>query len=469
MKHKKPPIILIVIIVIGGIIGALYFSGALAGQQELLSRFNIPTSLNAETAFTASGFIEANEVKVSPEVGGRIITLEPREGEAVAAGQIVARLDPALLEAQIEQVEAQIALAEAQLAQLEAGAPQEQVAVVDAQVTLARAGWAGAHDAWQDAILIRDTPQQLNAQIDAARSQLDLGDMQIEQATLMVDAVELRESIAADLWELRQQGIDFSINIPGMGKISRHIDFKEGEKQQASVEWNLATMDVWEAWVNLEKARSNYDSTQEQLQTLLATRQNPLQADLQVSQAEANYNSRLADLRLAEANLAQIEARPSETRINILQANLEQARSQLDTLLAQREKFALHSPIDGTVVARSRHPGEVALPGNAILTVAGLSRLTLTVYVSAADYGRLREGQAVEVVVDSFPEQTFPGTIIRISDEAEFTPKNVQTREERVNLVYAIKIALPNESSQLKPGMPADVSFSSALAEGENE
>jgi multidrug resistance efflux pump len=120
-------------------------------------------------------------------------------------------------------------------------------------------------------------------------------------------------------------------------------------------------------------------------------------------------------------------------------------------------------------VARSRHPGEVALPGNAILTVAGLSRLTLTVYVSAADYGRLREGQAVEVVVDSFPEQTFPGTIIRISDEAEFTPKNVQTREERVNLVYAIKIALPNESSQLKPGMPADVSFSSALAEGENE
>ncbi len=79
--------------------------------------------------------------------------------------------------------------------------------------------------------------------------------------------------------------------------------------------------------------------------------------------------------------------------------------------------------------------------------------------MSGADYGRLQQGQTVNVQVDSFPGETFPGVITRISNEAEFTPKNVQTQEERVSLVYAIKITIPNESHQLKPGVPADVVF----------
>jgi len=83
--------------------------------------------------------------------------------------------------------------------------------------------------------------------------------------------------------------------------------------------------------------------------------------------------------------------------------------------------------------------------------------------VSEADYGRLRQGQRADVQVDSFPDETFVGVITRISDEAEFTPKNVQTQDERVSLVYAVKITIPNESHRLKPGVPADVVFVEAL------
>jgi len=103
--------------------------------------------------------------------------------------------------------------------------------------------------------------------------------------------------------------------------------------------------------------------------------------------------------------------------------------------------------------------GEVALPGVPLLTVADLSSVTLTVYVPESQYGTLSLGQSVSVSVDTFPDETFTGTVNFINDQAEFTPKNVQTQKERVNLVYAIKIALPNPDGKLKPGMPADVVF----------
>ncbi len=119
--------------------------------------------------------------------------------------------------------------------------------------------------------------------------------------------------------------------------------------------------------------------------------------------------------------------------------------------------------MDGVVVNKLAHQGEIIMPGIPLLTVADLDEVTLTVFVSGADYGRIQEGQAVEVRVDSFPRRSVPGVITRISDQAEFTPKNVQTQEERVSLVYAIKITIPNEDQRLKPGVPADVVFAEAI------
>jgi HlyD family secretion protein len=90
------------------------------------------------------------------------------------------------------------------------------------------------------------------------------------------------------------------------------------------------------------------------------------------------------------------------------------------------------------------------------MTLADLDRVTLTIYVPENQLGLVQLGQPVWVTVDAYPERRFEGTVSLIASEAEFTPKNVQTREERVNMVFAVEVKLPNGDHALKPGMPAD-------------
>ncbi|RME49026.1 MAG: HlyD family efflux transporter periplasmic adaptor subunit [Caldilineae bacterium] len=465
-KHrpKPPPILLflLLIAILGGA-GYWYFSNNPAAWQQTLLDFGLVTEADLDARLTASGFIELNQVDIAAEVNGRIQTITVEEGDPVTAGQVLVTLDDALIEAQLEQARAQIALAEARLAQLKAGVPPEQIAVAEAAVRMAEAQRDAAYQAWQDAILLRDNPQELDAQIDAAAKQLHILELQSQQATLLRQAVELKESLGKQFWEIAQQGQDFRVTIPGLGSKTFHVDFPEGEKQQASVEWNLATMELWQAWTNYNNIQAAYQSTLNTLNTLRQLRDNPLEAETRVIQAEADYRAKKAAVPVAQANVDLLRAGPKPEQIEALEAQVRQAQAQVESLNVQRQKLTLTAPMDGQVVERIAHPGEVAMPGAALLTVANPGKVTLTVFVPESDYGRLRENQAVEVTVDSFPGQVFRGTITHISDEAEFTPKNVQTREERVSTVYAIKITLPNPDGRLKPGMPADVVFVEAL------
>jgi HlyD family secretion protein len=119
----------------------------------------------------------------------------------------------------------------------------------------------------------------------------------------------------------------------------------------------------------------------------------------------------------------------------------------------------VHSPIAGIVLNRSIEPGEIVAAGTPLLTVIDPANLTLTVYVPEDRYGRIKLGQTYPVTVDSFPSETFTGTVTHIADQAEFTPRNVQTTDSRKNTVFAIKLDLPPADGKLKPGMPADVHF----------
>jgi HlyD family secretion protein len=117
------------------------------------------------------------------------------------------------------------------------------------------------------------------------------------------------------------------------------------------------------------------------------------------------------------------------------------------------------SPIDGVVLERVVEPGEVVTPGSVLLILGDLQNLTLTVYVPEDRYGQIKLGQTYPVTVDSFPGETFYGKVSHIADQAEFTPRNVQTIDNRKTTVYAIKLDLPPAGGKLKPGMPADVHF----------
>lgn len=119
----------------------------------------------------------------------------------------------------------------------------------------------------------------------------------------------------------------------------------------------------------------------------------------------------------------------------------------------------IHAPIDGVILDRVVEPGEVISAGATLLTMSDLEVLTLTVYVPEDRYGKIMLGQSCPVSVDSFPGETFIGTVSQIAQEAEFTPRNVQTTDSRKNTVFAIKLSLAPSGGRLKPGMPADVLF----------
>lgn len=132
------------------------------------------------------------------------------------------------------------------------------------------------------------------------------------------------------------------------------------------------------------------------------------------------------------------------------------AKSQYDYIVANINNARLSSPIDGVVLRKNAERGELAFPGTPVLVLADIKKPWIKLYVPETRIGRIRIGNRVELVTDSFPGRKFTGKVVTISNKAEFTPKTIQTKEERVKLVFAVKVALENEDEALKPGMPAD-------------
>jgi HlyD family secretion protein len=141
------------------------------------------------------------------------------------------------------------------------------------------------------------------------------------------------------------------------------------------------------------------------------------------------------------------------------QTAVTQAQANLDLLDKQIAKLDVFASIDGVVLTRNVEPGEFVQPGAIALTLADLTNLTITVYVPEDRYGKITLGQTAEVRVDSFPDLTFTAIVVHIADQAEFTPRNVQTVEGRSSTFYAIKLKIETSDGKLKIGMPADVVF----------
>ena len=137
-----------------------------------------------------------------------------------------------------------------------------------------------------------------------------------------------------------------------------------------------------------------------------------------------------------------------------------QAQANVDLIDAQLAKLTVVAPSEGVILTRSIEPGEFVQPGAAAITLGNLSQLTITVYVPEDRYGNIFLGQKATMSVDSFPGEQFQAQVSYISDQAEFTPRNVQTVEGRSSTVYAIKLKVADQQGKLKPGMPADVTFS---------
>jgi HlyD family secretion protein len=214
------------------------------------------------------------------------------------------------------------------------------------------------------------------------------------------------------------------------------------EIAQAEAVLERARADGQRAKLELERQKKLYD------REVISTREYDL--------AKTTYDGTEARIREAKEMLILVRKGPRQEKIDQARANLEQARQALALAETRMSYSILISPLNGMVLSENIEPGEFVSPGTPIITLGDLSRVYLRAYINETDLGRIKVGQKVRIISDTFPNKSYEGKITFIASQAEFTPKNVQTQKERVKLVYRIKVDVPNPQMELKPGMPAD-------------
>jgi multidrug resistance efflux pump len=371
---------------------------------------------------------------------------------------VLVELDDSLLLAQIEIAEAELAVAEATLAQVEAGVREETLDHARAMVTQAEVAREAARIAWEDAQAMLENPQELELAITAARAQLGVLAHQVDQAQAMANSAQVGRDLADEVVSILEDFEPIKIKIPvapGVN-IKKTINLPSDALPTARYEQAVATYQSWAAWAGADQAETAQQGAERYLAELTRQRANPLDLQAQANAAKAQYEVASAAVELAQAQVEGLQIGATPEQIAAVEAQVAIARSALDALEVQVDKLTLEAPISGLVLERPVHVGEVAVPGAPLMTLADLEEVTLTIYVPEDQFGKVQLGQPVSVTVDAYPERTFQGTVVFISSQAEFTPKNVQTKEERVNMVFAVKVKLPNPDHALKPGMPAD-------------
>jgi membrane fusion protein YbhG len=240
----------------------------------------------------------------------------------------------------------------------------------------------------------------------------------------------------------------------------------------------LATIDPTEWDFQRQQAEANFRAVDAQYKlTLEGARRED------VTQAEASYQSAKIDLRrmeelfktqsipqkqlddartrftLAQQTLGKMKRGSRQAEVELAKARRDQAEAQLGQLVKKAADCTITAPLAGTVINRFVEPGELVGPGSAVARIADLSKLEVNIYVAETVLPQLRLGQEAQVQVDAFDNRRFTGTVVFISPMAEFTPKNIQTKDERIKLVFAVKLNVPNPDGALKAGLPADVTL----------
>jgi HlyD family secretion protein len=201
--------------------------------------------------------------------------------------------------------------------------------------------------------------------------------------------------------------------------------------------------------VNLDQAETDRDRMKSLVETNTVTQK-------QYDDAQSRYELMLAQYNSAKENLAKTKklARPEE--IQQAKANLKRAIAAADQLRKNIEDCKVTAPVDGIISKKYVEAGENATVNTSLLKISNLQTVNLMIYVSETELGYVKPGQKADVTIDAYKGKIYKGEVIFISPEAEFTPKNIQTQDERTKLVFGVKLEIPNPQFELKPGMPAD-------------
>jgi HlyD family secretion protein len=359
-------------------------------------------------AMRFSGTIEATKVDVSFQISGRVSELLVREGQPVKQGDVLARMSADELNSRVQQIQASLDSTVSQAEQQQAALVLRQN-VVNNQIRQAQ----GQADA---------------AQIAVERLQEGSRPQEIKVAEAAVTQAE------ADL-ERRKNDFDRLSGLLQRGAISQQ-------------EYDAVRQAYLAAQTTLTAA----------LERLALAKEGPRKEDI----AEAQARSRSAQAGVGVAKSGQKEIDMQKRAVDSARAHERELRAELDAAKTQLGYSEIKSPIDGVVLLKNIESGEVVNPGTPVVTVGDIQNLWMNIYVPETKTGMVKLEQSVFVHVDAFPSEYFSGNVSFISSESEFTPKTIQTEEERVKLVYRVKVTLVNKNQKLKPGMPADAEISPA-------
>ncbi|MBI2820858.1 MAG: HlyD family efflux transporter periplasmic adaptor subunit [Acidobacteria bacterium] len=369
-----------------------------AGGVLFYRRLNRPE----ESRIVFSGNIELTEVSIAFKIPGKLVDLAVGEGDPVRKGQVIARLDQDQLLQQRERARALVASAESQLEQLFT-AIQYQRETTRALVEQRQAE-------------VRQAEARLRDLLAGSRPQ------EVEQARAAVRRARAEYETARADWERAE-------------KLYRSEDISASQYDQFKNRNESATALLKQA--------------EEQLALVL---EGPRRE--QVEAARADVARGRAALQLAESS--HLELKRKEQEVPTRRAEIARARADLGVIDAQLLDTVASSPIDGIVLVKAAEVGEVLAAGTAVVTVGDLDHPWLRGYINETDLGRVKPGAEAKVMTDSFRGKVYRGRVSFIASQAEFTPKQIQTPEERVKLVYRVKVDIANPAHELKLNMPAD-------------
>ncbi|MHB8733237.1 MAG: HlyD family secretion protein [bacterium] len=374
-----------------------------------------------------SGSIEATEVDIAPKITGRIVKLAVAEGDTVHAGEVLVRLDSRDLAAQVDQARANVTAAEAKVTQA-ASAIETQQQTTDTQVAEARAALAAAQT--------RVPQAQTSVTLQGQTVEQAIAQAQAQFAAAQAQAVSARSNLAKAQSDYARAKALFA-----QGAVAaQDVDASRAAYDAAVAADRSARAAVQQAQAALATTQSNRLQVPIQQQNVTANQAAVSQAEAAVANAQAGYTvvaQRRQDLAAAQAALVQARAALQYQQILLGYATIV-------------------SPIDGVVLTQNNQEGEVVAAGGAVYTIVNPGDMWLRVYIPEDQIGRVHLNQRADLSVDTYPGRTFPAHVSEISTQAEFTPINVQSRENRVKLVYGVKLQITSRYGELKPGMPAD-------------
>ena len=349
-----------------------------------------------------SGNIELTQVDIAFKTSGRLIERRVNEGDPVQKGMVIARLDQEQLLHQRETAEAALGTAQAQLAE-SISALKWQRETMQADMQLRNADLSAAQSQLQQ-LKNGSRPQEIQesqAAVAAAQSQYDQAKKDWDRAQTLYKNDDISTS-QYDQFHARFEGADANLK-----QVKEHAGLVQAGPRSETIE---------SASAQVERAR--------------------------------------ASLRVGQANA--IESKRREQDIVARQSDIERAKAQIALIDSQMADTIAVSPINGMVLVKAADVGEILAPGTSVVTVGDIEHPWLRAYIREQDLGRVKIGDKVKVTTDSYRDKVYDGRISYISSEAEFTPKQIQTSEERVKLVYRVKIDVDNPRHELKSNMPAD-------------